>query len=75
MTLQEIDSIKWLIDALDHLQQYQAYSKAMSKNGNGFSPASPFSPDYLNAAIKTALQNTIVNTVTLTPREKNILGL
>ena len=74
MTLQEIDAIKWLIDALDHLQQYRIYSDSMAKEGKGCSISSPFTPKYLEGAIKTALQNTLTDEM-LNDREQRILGV
>jgi len=57
METTQIDTVKWLIDALDHLKQYQAYSEHMRADGKGFTPSSPFSPEYLNSAIKSVIQN------------------
>ena len=73
MTLEEIDAMKWMFDALDHLQQYKKYSDFMAKKGTGFSPNSPFSTNYLIAAMKTTIEKHLVGTFALTAREQYIL--
>ena len=45
MTINEVDAMKWLIDSLDHLQQYRKYSARMAeRHGMGFTPDSSFTP-------------------------------
>ena len=74
MTINEIDDMKWLFDALDHLVQYDKYAEHMKKEGKGFSPTSPFSPKYIQSAIKTVIQKHLTSEP-LTPREQHILSL
>ena len=70
MTIDEIDAMKWLIDALDHLQQYERYSEEMRKIGRGCSISSEFSPKYLQAGIRSAIQKHLSDTNSLTHADR-----
>ena len=74
MTIEEQDSFKWMIDALDHLQQYRRYTDSTAKQGMaGCIPTSQFSPKYLEGALETAIKTHLWGKTPLDHREVMML--